>query len=142
MTPNPFTLSTLITLHFSLFTPHFIVCLSTLVSFPKQTFQPFNPSPIQPPSLFTFYPSPEFVSSHLLTNKFFPLPQGARGLFYVTNFSYIQLFNPLHSSLFTLHPSPFTLHPSPFTLHASHLTLIRTYRLIALQSYRLYPETS
>ena len=108
MTPDPLTLSTLITLHFSLFTPHFSD------------------------------PSPEFVSSHLLTNKFYPLPQGARGLFYVTNFSYIQLFNPLHSSPFTLHSSPFTPHSdknlSPYrlavlspsstllTLHSSRLT--------------------
>ena len=83
------------------------------------TVQLFNHSPIQHSSLFTFYPSPEFVSSQMLTNKFFPLPQGARKLF---------CSNPFN---------PSTL----LTLHASHLTLIRTYRLISLNTSRTKPQS-
>ena len=74
------------------------------------TFQPFN-SPHT--SHFTFHfsdPSPEFVSSHLLTNKFYPLPQGARELFCSKPFirSTFQPFNSHHSSRFTLHFLPLT----------------------------------
>ena len=98
-------------------------------------------------SLFTLHlsdPSPEFVSSQKLTNKFYPLPQGARELFCSKPFtrSTFQPFNSLHTSRFTLHfdknLSPYrlaVLSPSStlLTLHPSLLTLIRTYRLIALQ---------
>ena len=89
----------------------------------------FNHSPVQlfnspHASRLTFYPSPEFVSSHLLTNKFYPLPQGERGFFCSKpfNLSPVQLFNPPHPSPFTLH---FTVCPLTLTLSHSAYSLTR-----------------
>ena len=68
--------------------------------------------------------SPEFLNSlRLLRNS--SLSHKGRGNCFVANHSPVQLFN-------------LSTH---FTLHASLFTLIRTYRLIALQSYRL-PQLS
>ncbi len=77
--------------------------------------------------------------------------KGRRNLFYVTSpCGLIAFLNSPHSSPFTLHSdknlSPYrlaVLSPSStlLTLHPSRFTLIRTYRLIALRSYRL-PQLS